>query len=97
MVIIYKVYRTKGAVFLHFTHHPTDSVAVIRVVLAVECHSVITHCKEYSALGNIPTDTLMHDSFQRMLFVSVGILELGMCLVVRLCGSVGHCRCSRFA
>ena len=64
MVIIDEVYRTKRAVFPDFTDNPTNTVAVIVVVLDGKTDAVVASGKQFAVRGGKPSYSLVHHCLQ---------------------------------
>ena len=64
MVIIDEVYRTKRAVFPDFTDNPTNTVAVIGVVLDGKTDAVVASGKQFAVRGGKPSHSLVHHRLQ---------------------------------
>ena len=90
VVVVDKVDGTEAAVLLYLSHHPSYAVAVIGVVLAVECHTVVAGGKEDAALGYVPPHPLVHNGLEGFLQVHIGILVFGLRAIVGLGISLGH-------
>ena len=83
MIVIKEIDRAETTVLAHLTHHTPYAVAVVRIILAVQGYAIVAQCKEDTALGNIPSHTLVHNSPQRLSpITAVGILQCGIGCVV---------------
>ena len=84
VVVIDEIDRSERTVFLHLSHHTADAVTIVRVVLSVQCHTIVSGSQEDAALGYIPAHTLVHDCLQWFLLVDIRILQFRLRLVFRL-------------
>ena len=63
VVVIDEVDWSEGAVALHFSHHASDAVAVVGVVLGGECYAIVADGYQPSVGCYIEAYALMHYGF----------------------------------
>ena len=90
MIVIDEIDRSERTVFLHLSHHTADAVAIVRVVLSVQSHTIVSGSQEDATLRYIPAHTLVHDSLQWFLLVDIRILQFRFRLVFRLLETGWH-------